>query len=76
MSHHTPLKLLSIGLLWTLTLSLSACGSSANVPITTDPGATAPSITAQPAAQSISVGQTATFAVTATGSTPLTYQWQ
>jgi hypothetical protein len=76
MSHRIRLKLLAIGLLWTLTLSLSACGGSANVPITTNPGATAPSITAQPAAQSIAVGQTATFTVTATGSTPLTYQWQ
>jgi hypothetical protein len=76
MSHYTRLKRLSIGLLWMLALSLSACGSSATVPITTDPGATAPAITAQPTAQSISVGQTATFTVTATGSTPLTYQWQ
>src|SRR3984957_75820 len=35
-----------------------------------------PSITSQPANQSVSVGQTATFSVTATGTAPLSYQWQ
>ena len=34
------------------------------------------SITAQPASQSVTVGQMATFSVTATGTPPLTYQWQ
>jgi hypothetical protein len=38
--------------------------------------AVAPQITAQPTAQSIVLGQTATFAVSATGSAPLQYQWQ
>jgi len=36
----------------------------------------APSITTQPASQSVVVGQTATFSVAATGTTPLSYQWQ
>ena len=36
----------------------------------------APSITAQPTDQSVVVGQTATFTVTASGTAPLTYQWQ
>src|ERR1700722_2886852 len=35
-----------------------------------------PSITTQPANQTVSVGQTATFSVTATGAAPLSYQWQ
>jgi hypothetical protein len=35
----------------------------------------APTITAQPANASVSVGQTATFSVMATGSAPLSYQW-
>jgi hypothetical protein len=35
-----------------------------------------PSITSQPANQSVIVGQTATFSVTATGTAPLSYQWQ
>ena len=37
---------------------------------------TAPQITTQPANQTVSVGQTATFSVVATGSAPLQYQWQ
>jgi hypothetical protein len=40
------------------------------------PAGTAPSITAQPANQTVSAGQTATFTVTATGTAPLSYQWQ
>ena len=35
-----------------------------------------PSITTQPANQTVNVGQTATFSVVATGTQPLTYQWQ
>ena len=35
-----------------------------------------PSITAQPANQTVNIGQTATFSVTATGTAPLSYQWQ
>jgi hypothetical protein len=35
-----------------------------------------PSITAQPANQTVTVGQTATFSVTAAGTAPLSYQWQ
>ena len=35
----------------------------------------APSITAQPVGQNVTTGQTATFAVAATGTTPMTYQW-
>jgi hypothetical protein len=37
---------------------------------------TAPSITTQPSNQSVTVGQTATFSVAATGTAPLSYQWQ
>lgn len=37
---------------------------------------TAPSITVQPMAQSISVGGTATFSITTTGSNPRSYQWK
>jgi hypothetical protein len=36
----------------------------------------APSIAQQPANQTVIVGQTATFTVAASGTTPLTYQWQ
>ena len=37
---------------------------------------TPPTITTQPANQSVLVGQTATFTVVAVGTTPLSYQWQ
>src|SRR6266403_1036591 len=39
-------------------------------------GAVAPSITTQPASQTVMTGQTATFSVAATGTGPLSYQWQ
>ncbi|MFA5343012.1 MAG: Ig-like domain-containing protein [Kiritimatiellia bacterium] len=37
---------------------------------------TLPMITTQPANQTVTVGQTAAFGVTATGAAPLTYQWR
>src|SRR5205807_7103663 len=40
------------------------------------PTPTAPVITAQPGNQTVSAGQTATFTVAATGTPPLSYQWQ
>jgi glucose/arabinose dehydrogenase len=36
----------------------------------------APGISTQPQSQTVSVGQSVTFSVTATGTAPLTYQWQ
>ena len=39
-------------------------------------GVTAPSIPTQPANQRVVAGQTATFAVAASGTAPLAYQWQ
>jgi regulation of enolase protein 1 (concanavalin A-like superfamily) len=39
-------------------------------------GPTAPAIATQPANQTVLVGQTATFSITASGSAPLSYQWQ
>ena len=44
--------------------------------LTVNPDPVAPSITAQPASQTINAGQTVTFSVTATGTAPLSYQWQ
>lgn len=35
----------------------------------------APTITSQPASETVTAGQTATFAVAATGTSPMTYQW-
>jgi Phosphoesterase family/Immunoglobulin domain/Immunoglobulin I-set domain len=44
--------------------------------LTVNASATAPTITTQPANQTVTVGQTATFTVAATGTAPLSYQWQ
>jgi hypothetical protein len=57
---------------------LAACGNKLSVTASVSPPAPvgAPSITLQPADQSVAVGQTAIFSVTATGTAPLTYQWQ
>jgi hypothetical protein len=49
------------------TLTVSAGGTTVNPD--------APLIVTQPANQTVAVGQTATFSVTATGSATLTYQW-
>ena len=53
--------------------------ANANVPIISAleilPSGTPPSITTQPASQSIIVGHSATFKVVATGTAPLSYQW-
>src|SRR5205814_1441850 len=38
--------------------------------------AVAPTIASQPANQTVTAGQTASFAVTANGTAPLNYQWQ
>src|SRR5438874_709147 len=44
--------------------------------LTVNASSTAPSITTQPANQTVTVGQTATFKVVAAGAAPLSYQWQ
>ena len=44
--------------------------------LTVNAAATAPSVTAQPANQTVTLGQMATFSVTASGTSPLTYQWR
>ncbi len=56
----------------------NAAGSvtSAMATLTVNAGAVAPTITAQPVNQTVTVGQTATFSVTATGTAPLSYQWR
>src|SRR5437762_3969921 len=44
--------------------------------VTGKPPPVAPSITTQPMNQTVTAGQTATFTVVATGTAPLSYQWQ
>ncbi|MGA9039401.1 MAG: hypothetical protein WB421_02595 [Terriglobales bacterium] len=51
---------------------LAGCSLDANPPST----ATRPVISTPPSNQTVTVGQTATFSVVATGTAPLSYQWQ
>src|SRR5438105_666108 len=59
-----------------LALPLSGCGSDSAPSAQSPVNPVAPAITTQPASQMVVAGQTATFTVTATGTAPLSYQWQ
>jgi hypothetical protein len=69
----------SCSVLWGL--ALAACGggdsaSSGGGGTSPTPSAMAPVISTQPSDQSVVVGNPATFSVTASGTAPLTYQWE
>src|SRR5579862_2776984 len=60
--------------------TVTVTGTSGNVTsnaatLTVSVPNTAPSISTQPASKSVIAGQTATFSITATGTAPMTYQW-
>ncbi|HEY5101592.1 MAG TPA: PQQ-binding-like beta-propeller repeat protein [Steroidobacteraceae bacterium] len=76
MLNQKRLKLVSIALMSSLALTFAACGGGGSSATGTAAMATAPAITAQPAAASAVVGQVATFTVSATGTAPMSYQWQ
>ncbi len=61
-----------------LVVVTNSTGSATSSPatLTVNPAVTAPSITTQPASRSATAGLTATFTVAASGTAPLTYQWQ
>jgi len=62
---------------FTVVVSNSAGNVTSNVATLTVTAAdVAPSITTQPVNQMVTVGQTATFSVTASGTSPLNYQWR
>src|SRR5262249_53647672 len=50
--------------------------TSAQATLTVTTAPTTPTIATQPSNQTVTAGQTATFSVTATGTAPLSYQWQ
>jgi len=54
----------------------NASGSVTSNSATLTVSGQAPAITTQPASQTVTAGQTATFTVVATGTAPLNYQWQ
>jgi len=60
-----------------LIVCLSACSGGTSSGSNPGPGNdTAPSISSQPMSQAVFLGASATFSVAATGTAPLTYQWQ
>jgi hypothetical protein len=65
LSSKAPLALIAMAAL----LIVTGCGGGWSI------GGQPPVITGQPANQTVNVGQTTTFTVTATGTGPLTYQW-
>lgn len=60
---------------FTVTVSNSVGSVTSNAAILTVNAPSAPTITTQPANQSVNAGQTATFSVVAGGTGPFTYQW-
>ncbi|PYU79906.1 MAG: hypothetical protein DMG50_22065, partial [Acidobacteria bacterium] len=61
---------------FTIVVSNTAGSVTSNAALlTVSAAAVAPSITTQPASQTVTAGQTATFTVVAAGTAPLTYQW-
>src|SRR5205823_6562646 len=54
----------------------SATSNTATITVQAAASNTAPTITTQPTAQTLTAGATATFTVAAAGTAPLSYQWQ
>jgi hypothetical protein len=76
-SYTTPATVSSDnGAQFTVVVTNSAGNATSNAAtLTVNSTAVAPSITTQPANQTVNVGQTASFSVAATGTAPLSYQW-
>ena len=74
------IRLKQFGLLVCLTLLFASLTQSGCAGLTNSKGSAsadpAPSIITQPASQTVTAGQTATFSVSASGTAPLSYQWK
>jgi hypothetical protein len=71
-----PVTASDSGSQFSVVVSNSAGSVTSNVStLTVKAAAVAPSITTQPASQTVIAGQTATFSVTSSGAAPLSYQW-
>jgi hypothetical protein len=77
-SYTTPATVLTdSGAKFDVVVSNSAGNTtSTQATLTVNAAAVAPTITTEPASQTVTAGQTATFTVIAAGTAPLTYQWQ
>lgn len=69
--HRIPVLLL---LAITIATTLTSCGGAGST-TKSIPSSVAPTITTQPASQTIPINRAATFTVAATGTAPLLYQW-
>jgi len=69
-------KHISAAILLGLILCLAGCAGVTSKNGNQNSSPTAPSINSQPASQTVTVGQAATFTVIATGTAPFSYQWQ
>ena len=69
-----PSAYLAVCLCVSLVVTLSGCGGDTTSPPPSNHAA--PRIMSHPSSKTVAPGQTATFSTTATGSPPLTYQWQ
>jgi len=76
-SYITPAETATDNLAQFTAVVTNSAGNSASNPavLTVSPAAVAPAITTQPSSQTLNAGQTATFNVAATGTSPMTYQW-
>ena len=76
---HSPLvgafKLSVLGVLAVAALAACGGGGGTDTSQVTVSGPVAPQISAQPQSATVNSGQTATFSVTASGTSPMTYQW-
>ena len=72
MGAQAPTTCFSVALSVAVGMLLASCGGGVGTPMK----ASAPVITTQPSNQTVGAGQTATFSVVATGTPPLSYQWQ
>ncbi len=70
-----PASILLYSILASAVLLVTGCGGSGSPAKTTAPLSIAPTITTQPASQTMLLGRSATFTVAATGTAPLFYQW-
>src|SRR5207248_1698010 len=77
-SYTTPATMTSdSGAQFTVVVSNAVGSVTSNAAaLTVNSAPVAPTITTQPASQTVSAGQTATFTVTAAGTATLSYQWQ
>ncbi len=72
-----PVAATDSGAMFTVVVSNGMSGVTSNpAKLTVNAANTPPTITSQPTSQTIVAGQTATFSVVASGTAPLTYQWQ